>query len=352
MPIVPNMLERLMFFRLNQAPGPLLDIFGAIAFRTVSAAINLKVFDSLQEKGSQTPRELAHQIRADEKGVTVLLNALESFGYVSSFRDGRYANTAMTSKWLVCSSPHSVAAGYDHWGTILRELFDDLEGSVRSGQPLTNLYEWVETRPDASQAFQEWMVAASRLLGDEIVRKLKLPQEARRVLDVGGGHGAYSIALCRRHPQLTSTIFDLPTALEAARQNIATEGMEDRVEVREGDFLTDELPAGYDVALLFNIVHGFSPEQNIGLLRKAAAALKPGGLVAIAEQLAGKAPGPTSKAFARALGLSYFHLLGGQIFAFEDLARWLEAAGFENPRRINLLKAPGNSLVLGSIKAS
>lgn len=116
---------------------------------------------------------------------------------------------------------------------------------------------------------------------------------------MGGGHGAYSIALCRRHPQLMATVFDLPEALKAARENVAAEGLEDRIELREGDFLTEELPTGYDVALLFNIVHGFEAEQNAALLQNVAAALDPGGLVAVVEQVTGRAPGPASRAFAR-----------------------------------------------------
>ncbi len=349
MPIVPNLPERLLFFRLNRAPGPVLDIFGAVAFRAVLAAVNLGVFEGLRG-GPLSAADLAGRIGADERGVVALLDALGSLGYVSG-RDGLYSNTSMTNRWLVRESPESVAAGFDYWGTILRELWGDLEGSIRDGAPRTNLYGWVEAHPEASRDFQEWMVATSRLLGDEISRKLKLPSQARRLLDVGGGHGAYSIALCRRHPQLTATVFDLPEALKAARENVAAEGLEDRIELREGDFLTQGLPTGYDVALLFNIVHGFEAEQNAALLQNVAVALGPGGLVALVEQVTGKAPSPTSRAFAQLLGLSYFHLLGGRIFSFEEIAGWLTAAGFENPRKINLLRAPGNTLILGT-KAS
>jgi SAM-dependent methyltransferase len=277
----------------------------------------------------------------------VLLDALESFGYVKK-KDGRYANTPMATKWLVRSSPTSITAEYDYWGKILAELWDNLEASIRSGQPPTNLYEWVEDRPDVSHDFQAWMIAAARLIGPEIVRKLKMSATARRLLDVGGDHAMYSIALCRRYPQLSATVFDSRQALQAAQASIAATNIGDRVAVQEGDFRTDAFPAGYDVALLFNIVHGFSAEQNTALLRKVADALNPGGLVVIAEQLAGKAPGPASKAIAQVLGLSYFHLLGGQIYAFDDIAGWLGVAGFTNPRRINLLKAPGNSLVLAT----
>jgi SAM-dependent methyltransferase len=346
MPIIPNALERLIFVTLNQAPAPLLDIFGAVAFRTVLAAVNLGVFDALHD-GPATAADLARRIAIDERGAGVLLETLASLGYVSR-KDTRYTNTRMTTKWLVRSSPTNVTAGFDFWGAILRELWTNLEASLRSGQPPTNLYAWIEQQPEVSAAFQAWMVAAARIVAGEMTRKVKLPATARRLLDVGGGHAMYSVAFCRRYPQLSATVFDSPMALHAARENIAAMQMSDRISVQEGDFLGEALPSGYDVVLLFNIVHGFSPEQNQALLEQAARALNPGGIVAIAEQVAGKAPGPTSDALAQLLGLGYFHLLGGQIYRFEEIAGWLTRAGFTQVRRINILRAPGNSVILGT----
>ena len=347
MPIRPNFLERLLFFDLGLGPAPVLDIFAAIAFRAVLAAVRLGIFDALHG-GPLTARELADRITADERGTAVLLNALESLGYVAR-KDGRYTNTAMAARWMVRNSPSNVAAGFDYWGTILAELWDNLEESIRTGRPPTNLYAWVEQRPDTSQDFQAWMIAIARLAGDEIVRKVKLPPAARRLLDVGGGHAMYSIALCRHHPRLSATVFDSPQALRSAQASVAAEKMADRVALQEGDFLADDLGTGYDVVLVFNIVHGFSPEQNTELLRKVARALNPGGMVVIAEQLAGRSGGAAARAAAQLLGLSYFHLLGGRLYSFKELAGWLTAAGFANPRRVNLLRAPGSSLVFATL---
>jgi SAM-dependent methyltransferase len=323
-----------------------LDIFGAVAFHIVHTAVKLRVFDTLHQHPLE-PAELARELDTDERGITVLLEALTSLGYVT-VQDGRYANTAMTAKWLVRNSPANISAGFEYWGAILSQLWDTLEESIRTGQPPTNLYQWIEHQPDVSRDFQAWMVAAARLIGPEIVRKVKLPPTARRLLDVGGGHAMYSIALCRRYTHLSATVFDSAEALKVARVNIDAASLQDRIRVHEGDFLRDELGSGYDVALVFNIVHGFSPEQNVALLRSVAAALNAGGVVVIAEQVAGKAPGPTAGAQARLLGLSYFHLLGGQIFRYDEIVGWLTIAGFTNVRRSNLLKAPGTSLIVAT----
>lgn len=346
MPIIPNALERLVFVTLNQAPTPVLDIFGAVAFRTVLAAINLGVFDALHASPG-TASELAQRLMIDARGAVVLLDTLASLGYVRRMGT-RYANTRMTTKWLVRSTPTNITAGFEFWGAVLREMWSNLEQSFRSGQPPTNLYAWIEHQPEVSRDFQAWMVAAARIVTGEVTRKVKLPATARRLLDVGGGHALYSIAFCRRHPQLAATVFDSLMALQAARATIAAYQMESRITVHEGDFLHEELPPSFDVVLLFNIVHGFAAAQNRALLQKVARALNPGGMVVIGEQVAGNAPGPTSNALAQMLGLNYFHVLGGQIYSFEAIAGWLADTGFTQVQRMNVLRAPGNSLIMAT----
>ena len=101
MPIVPNFLERLLFLKLNHGPGPMLDLFGGIAFRAVAAGVNLGVFDALKD-GPLSSGELARKIEVDQRGAAILLEALEALGYLRN-KGGRYANTAMTTKWPVPS---------------------------------------------------------------------------------------------------------------------------------------------------------------------------------------------------------------------------------------------------------
>ena len=159
----------------------------------------------------------------------------------------------------------------------------------------------------------------------------------------------YSIALCQKYPQLSAVIFDGAQALTVGRERIAAEGMADRLTAQEGNFLTDDLGTGYDVALLFNIVHGFTPEANLDLFRKISqSTLNPGGQLVILEQLTGVAPLPLLDTVVQILSVSFFHLLGGQVYTFEDMSGWLHEAGFGNIRRKNILKA-GSALISGSV---
>lgn len=346
MPLVPNLLERTIFLTLNQGPAPLLDMFGAIGFRVAVAGIRLGVFEALD--GSPcTQQDLAKKLGTDPEGTRLLIEALEALGYLTK-QGERYSNTPMTRKWLVNSSPTNFAPFLLYWETILTELMPNLEESIRTGNTPQNLYSWIENQPETSSYFQQAMTTMARFGSDEIFSKLKLQSGPARLLDIGGGHGMYSIGMCQRHPQLTATVLDSHQALETARENINATGMGERITLQEGNFLEADFGSGYDMAFLFNIIHGSTPELNTSLLGKVNGALKSGGQVVILEQLSGNVASPVGKATTRLLGLSYFHLIEGKTYSFEDVAGWLNATGFGDARKQGLLKAPGNYVVVGT----
>src|SRR5690606_365325 len=145
----------------------------------------------------------------------------------------------------------------------------------------------------------------AQLAGPEIVARVRLPATARRLLDVGGGHGMYSVLFCRRYGALAATGFDTPRALETARDTVRAHQLEGRVTLQPGDFMTGNLGEGYDAALLFNIIHGLAPQDNAALFERVSRALRPGGQIIIAEQLAGTAPLPIAGTINALLRLSY-----------------------------------------------
>lgn len=336
MPVLPNLIERLILFNFNRGPGLLLDIFGAGAFQAIALALKLGVFEAIGDGSIQT-EDLARQIKCDKRGTKVLLEFLEAFGYVKG-TNGGYANTSLTAKWLLRGSPFSLADMVKVWDSRVFEFWKmHLEESVLKGKPPLTIYEWFDQQPDGWRIFNSFEKAVARWAGEGIINKVKLPPKARKLLDIGGGHGMYSIMFCRRYPNLSAMVFDQPQSLAAALETIASENMIDRVSVHKGDFWVDDLGSGYDVALLFNIIHSYSPDKNAELLRKVAGTLNPGGLVVIFDQLAGTAVGPASKALARFFGLNYLATVGGQTYSVNEVSDWLLATSFANPRRIRSL---------------
>jgi len=346
MPLIPNFLERLVLLRLNQGPGLMLDFLGAEAFRVACAGVKLGVFEALSA-GPLTAPETARQIEASERGTALLLDALEALGYVQK-KNGRYVNTPMTVKWLLHASPTNLAGGIPFFESMVFDRWGHLDESIRRGRPAEFGSEWLDRHPGGYRIYEEGMIAIARMAADEVVAKVKVPAAARRLLDVAGGHGLYSIRFCRRYPFLSATVFDLPPAVEVAQQTIAGEVMSDRVTAQAGDVWQDDLGAGYDMVLLFNLVHAYLPDQNTVLLRKIAGALNPGGLIVIMEQMAGQVLGSAATALACLQALNYFNDLKAQTYTYAEIRGWLTQAGFGNPRRINLLKTPGFSLVLAT----
>lgn len=347
MPMIPNFIERTLFLSLNQGPAPMLDIWNAVAFRIILAGVHLGVFESLSGE-SMTAERLAKQLNLNQRGAGILLETLDSLGYVERAGED-YTNSAMTDKWLVSSSEMDLSPGFRYWSAIM-PMFDNLEESLKTGSSPLNMYDWLADQPGVSRDFQDYMVPLAKFALGEVTGRLKIPPGARRLLDIGGGHAIYSIAFCQQNLSLTATIFDSEEALKPAKKNISDAGLEKALRVQAGDFLKDELGEGYDVALLFNICHGLSEQQNITLLEKTAKALNPGGMAVILEQFGTNLPMPMSRAANNILEMSYYHLLGGQVYSHEQVENWLHTAGYSNLKRINLRKVPGNSLVSGVTK--
>lgn len=346
MPLVPNWLERFTFLTLNQGPGPSLDMWGGPTFQIVLTAIRLNLFEILKTE-LLTAAELSKQLQTDPRATQILLNTLVSLKYIKQ-QNGRYGLTAMTRKWLTDDGPINFSAYFQFWGAMMKHFMPRLEESLYNGEPPVNLYEWIEEQPEVSRHFQEGMIAITRWVKDDVVKRLSLAPNARRLLDIGGGHAMYSVALCQKYPKLSAVVFDGVQALTVGQESIIAEGMAERVTVQVGNFLSDDLGTGYDVALLFNIVHGFTPEANIELFRRIKATLNPGGQLVILEQLPGVAPLPLMDTVVQILSISFFHLLEGQVYTDQEISGWLRQAGFSNIRRKNILKA-GSALITAEI---
>ncbi len=348
MPLIPNLLERIAV-RMNLIPSAYLDIWEAGAYRAVSLAMKFDVFERLRT-GPQTAKELASKIGTDERATRVLLEMLESFGYVKEV-DGGFANTALTAKWLLQSSKASFSDLFKLWDSLFEFWSMHEEETLRNGKPSMTVYDWFNQHPDSWRVFHAEEIGYARWFGDEIVSKLTISANARKLLDVGGGHGLYSVMLCRRHPKLSATIFDQPQTLEYTNEIIVSEKMSDRISTQPGDFFVDDLGSNYDVALLFNIIHGYLPETNRELLRRIANALHPNGMLVIFDQFAGREFGGLLRASNRFWGFAYLTLLGGQVYSLDEVRSWLTTSGFADIRRISIRRA-GSSLLVGKKAAT
>lgn len=346
MPVQPNFLERAAFYTLNQAPGVMLDMAGALSYQALSTAVRLGVFEALDGQ-SLTPAELANALDAEERGIASLLLALEATGYVEADND-RFTNSTMTRKWLIGSEAFNGQAILSFWDDLNVHIWPHADEIIRTGQRPFPVYDWIESDPQRNRSFQQTLVVTALGAGEDIAHKMALPATASRVLDVGGGHGLFSIILCQQYPNLRATIIERPAALAVAADFVADYGMEDRIELVAGDLWDVEWGHEYDVVLLFNLLHHFDPVTNAKLLRKSVTALKRGGCTAILDQIAGKVNGSATNAFIRLIALQYYVMADGRVFTQQELEHLLAHTGFVDCRTHSLSNLPGTSLMMAT----
>jgi cyclopropane fatty-acyl-phospholipid synthase-like methyltransferase len=166
-------------------------------------------------------------------------------------------------------------------------------------------------------------------IGRAVVPRLALA-ERRRVLDVGGGPGTYSILIAEAHPGLECVVLDLPPVAAIAEEIIAGAGLAGRVRTLPGDYHATPFPGGFDAVLFFGVLHQEGPDAIRDLLRRAHAALEPGGLVYVLDMMTDA--GRTRPKFSALFGLNMaLTTENGWVFSDEDLRGWLTEAGFREP---------------------
>ncbi|MGW0484434.1 methyltransferase [Nonomuraea sp. NPDC003214] len=336
MPLFYNPLEAAAH-RLSLVP-PMFDYFAALGVHAIIAAARLGLFDALRD-GPLTGDELAAARGLDGRAARVLLDSLAALGYLRR-RRGRYALTRASRRWLVTGSATSLLEGLTFWERTACVIWPETEKAVRDGTPPVPLYTLTEQDPELSRSFQAWTAALAGQQAPAAARAIPVPRHARRLLDVGGGHALYSVALLRRHPALRATVLDLPQALLSAAEH-------PRLTLRAGSFLDGDLGGGYDVVLLFNVIHLLDDAETAALLRRVSAALNPGGVVAIGDQFGDRLlPGRASRGLMRLLDLNYLVAGGGRVRAFAQVADLLREAGFDRPRHRRPWRSPVTQLAL------
>jgi predicted O-methyltransferase YrrM len=186
--------------------------------------------------------------------------------------------------------------------------------------------------PVDRKAFIGAMHVVARMRAPQIIKAIN-PGSARRLIDVGGASGTYTIAFLEASPEMSATLFDLPEVVDMSRERIEEAGLMDRVKIVSGNFYTDSLPPGHDLALVSAIIHMNSAEQNVDLYKKIFDALVPGGRIVIRDHV--MKPDKTAPKSGAIFAINMLvGTPGGGTYTFEEIKAGLAAAGFENVQLI------------------
>jgi SAM-dependent methyltransferase len=310
--------------------------------RILHAAVTLGLFDRLDAAG-RTAAAIADAAGTNVRATELLLNALVAMRLARKDGD-RFKETEVGKTYLTAASPTSYT-GFVKFDAALWPLWGNLAETVRTGKPARDPDMFQSTAEDTAR-FIDAMASIVSARGDARVLAETLDlRGVGRLLDVGAGPGTYAIELCRRHPELRVTLFDLPGTLAVTRRHVDTSGVGDRIELVPGDYLRDPLPGGYDMVFLSNIVHGEDEATNRGLMRKIHGALAPGGRVLIKDHVTDESG--TSPAPAAIFSVAMLLFTRGRDYAFAEIRDWLTAAGFARVEADVLPPGLVSTLVVG-----
>jgi SAM-dependent methyltransferase len=326
-------------------PDPFLDSFtGLVAARALTSATMLGVFDALHEAPASA-QELAERLGLDALGADTLLTTLSTLGYLEAEAE-RFRNADVSERLLVRSSPESIATFVGDQGDLHWQVLELLPHALRSGRP----YAMHEQRRDDHERWEAYIRGLFEISRPEHEANAALVpvEEPRTQVDVAGGHGAFSMAMCDRHPQLEATVLDLPPSAEVGRRIVAEQGYAERISFREGDVF--ELGLGddesFDVVSVFNLAHHLPEERNRELCRMARAALRPGGCMVIGDS-ARPEPGEPVSEHGAVSSLLFYAWSHSRNFTPSEIRGWLEAAGFEEVETHRNERSPWRVVVVG-----
>lgn len=260
-------------------------IGGLSRFAALAVLADLGAADHL-EGDPLSPDELADRCAADPVALRRVLRELAAINVVARTGDGRYALTEAGAT-LCTRAPGSMRPVVQmNAHPAFRYAMDALPQTVRTGgsafaERYGHLYDHLAGDPATARLFDRYMTARTIPLCDAVATAYDFTR-MRRVVDVGGGRGHMLAAILAAHPHLTGVLFELEHVLPGARDHLTEAGLAGRCEFAAGDFFTG-LPPGADAYLLASVLHNWSDDAAVRILRSVRAAMAPDGRVLLAE---------------------------------------------------------------------
>jgi len=314
-------------------------IRGYMPSRCILTALELDIFTAVGDGANA--EQIGARIHANARAVAMLLNALVALGLLSKSGDD-YKNTAESARFLVQGSKDNHRNGLLHTANIWHR-WSTLTDAVRTGTRIPVDYD---DTPEWTRNFIAGMQRNAKARAPLVVKALGTAG-VRRILDLGGGSGAYSIAFAKACPDVQCEILDIPEVVPLTSEYVSQAGVSAQVSLRAGDMLQDDFGSGYDLIMLNAICHMFSEEQNQDIFRRAHQALARNGRLVVQDFILN--PDKTGPQHAALFSLNMLVATeAGASYSELEYTNWMNAAGFTDVRRIDL---PGPSdLIVGLVK--
>jgi len=314
-------------------------IRGYMPSRCILTALELDIFSAVGEGANA--EQIGTRIHAHARAVGMLLDALVALGLLSK-SGSDYRNAPESARFFVQGSKDNHRNGLLHTANMWHR-WSTLTDAVGSG---TRIPIGRDDTPEWTHNFIAGMQRNAKDRAPLVVQALGTAG-LHRILDLGGGSGAYSIAFAKACPDVRCEILDIPEVVPLTAEYVSQAGVSSQVSLRAGDMLQDDFGSGHDIIMLNAICHMFAAEQNQDIFRRARQALAPNGRLVVQDFILNP-----DKAGPQHAALFSLNMLvsteAGASYSESEYTNWMEAAGFTSVCRINL---PGPSdLIVGLVK--
>ncbi|MBO0903100.1 methyltransferase [Jiella sonneratiae] len=327
---------------------------GFVYSQALAAGVELRLFEHLS-RGPRTLAEIAAATDLEPAAAERLLRALDAIDLVEmddSDDETVYALGPLGA--ALVANPGAEAMIRHH-----RDFYADLGDPVallkgeHSGTRLSKLWPYAAnpggTPPEGADvaAYTDLMASSQDLVADEVLASYDISW-AKKILDLGGGDGRFLRKVAERHPTAELHLLEVPAVAEIARKRIGDTRFGRRITVHSGDFFNEPFPDGpFDLVTLVRIIHDHDDEEAIRLLTLARESLEPGGVVLVAEPMAGNRD---SAPVADVYFAFYLLAMGrGKPRTPEEICRLMAAAGLTRPREISTALPVAANIVVGEI---
>lgn len=302
-------------------PEPIMRLAsGFMAAKHLFAANELGIFEALGESPA-TLDALAARTGLTPRAARISADAMVALGLLEREGD-TYRNGEVAATYLAGRTPADLRPFLRFWDKISYPAWIGFADALGSG-PAQEVFDLDDEAQEIVSAGIEAVLAGpARALPE----KFDFAPH-RRLLDIGGGTGSWTIAVAQRNPDLEATVVDLPVVVPMARRRIADAGLTSRVTAEVGDVMTDDLPKGCDVFLVANLVHYWTPEDNVTLLERVRGSAEPGSRLLLADFWTNATH--TEPLFAALMAGEFAaQLRDGDVYSVDEVRDWLQATGW------------------------
>ncbi|MGB3641622.1 MAG: methyltransferase [Rivularia sp. (in: cyanobacteria)] len=295
-------------------------------FPTLTVADELGLF-TLIAQAPKTASEVSQSLCLTERATEALLGVITSLGYLVQ-QNSKFNLTQVSRNFLLPQSPY-------YWGGMFK---------LMANNPLTHSVLLEGLKNDTANVYQEqdvWEAHEMEIEKAKVftggMQSMTMPgalglanhgnfNGVKRLLDVGGGSAAVSVALAQRYPQMLCTILDLPVVCKIAKEYISKAGLSNQIDTYSANFFADVFPAGYDAILFSNIVHDWEWEKCQHLVKNSFEALPKGGRIYIHELLLNDTKDGSITATSYSMCMIWW--AKGKQYTASEVNQLLQQAGF------------------------